>query len=244
MKLNCKGVNNMIKEPLYTIAIDENGKSIQIDKAEKGIKYLCPECNNEFILRKSGKTGRGSRRAHFAHNQLTTNCTPESYLHSSFKLMLLEIMKDYIQKGLPLGVIWKCNYCGKEHGANILNGVLDVKDEYDMKICRPDIALFDARGNVPAVIEVVVTHEPEEAVKYYYKKNNIVLIKIVLDSLKDLENIENKVKTSSDVNICLTLLNQDVKPYVTTAEFIAEYVNKNNEYFKRREQRRKSLKRL
>jgi hypothetical protein len=38
-----------------------------------------------------------------------------------------------------------------------------------MKICKPDIALFDETGKVFTVIEIVVTHKPEDNVIKYYK---------------------------------------------------------------------------
>ena len=78
----------MVKEILYTTALDENGNLIRINDAEKGGTYYCPNCKSEFILRKSGKTGKGSRRPHFAHNNLTTNCTGESNLHFSFSIYI------------------------------------------------------------------------------------------------------------------------------------------------------------
>ena len=71
----------MVKEILYTTAVDKNGNLILIHNAEKGINYYCPVCHKDFILRKSGKTGKGSKRPHFAHNELTPNCTPEGVLH-------------------------------------------------------------------------------------------------------------------------------------------------------------------
>jgi len=61
----------MTNEILYQYAIDENKKLVHIDIVEKGTKFICPECEKEFILKKSGKTGKGSKQPHFAHKELS-----------------------------------------------------------------------------------------------------------------------------------------------------------------------------
>jgi hypothetical protein len=193
----------MKKQLLYITALNENGILVKANDAEKTGKYSCPICKNELILKKSGNTKKGSKRPHFAHYSLTENCTPESVLHYSFKKMLLDKIKDYINKELPMNIVWHCNYCHSHHEGNLLKKVCDVKNEFDMKICRPDIALFDEKGNVFAVIEIIVTHKPEDNVINYYKDNNIILIQIELDSEDDLENIDEKIKIPSLVDCCL-----------------------------------------
>jgi len=94
---------------------------------------------------------------------------------------------------------WKCNICNTEHNGELLFNIIDVKDEYNLVECRPDIALIDNNGNVPIIIEIVVKHEPEKNVIDYCIRHNTTLIRIKVDSINDLENIENKIKYSSDV---------------------------------------------
>jgi hypothetical protein len=36
-----------------------------------------------MILRKSGKTGQGSRRPHFAHKSVNPDCNPETAIHKA-----------------------------------------------------------------------------------------------------------------------------------------------------------------
>jgi competence CoiA-like predicted nuclease len=96
----------MEKEILYTTALDKNDSFIHINNAEKGVNYYCPLCKKEFILRKSGKTGKGSRRPHFAHNELTPNCTPEGVLHYSFKKMLIDLLDKYKAENKPFILNW------------------------------------------------------------------------------------------------------------------------------------------
>ncbi|GMO36490.1 MAG: hypothetical protein Ta2B_16500 [Termitinemataceae bacterium] len=182
----------MKKEILYKYAEDNNGNIIYIDKVESGINYYCPSCKKKFKFR-NGEI----RQRHFAHNIPSPNCTAEGYLHKTFKKLLLELLNTSINQKLPIEINWECNICKKMHNGNLLNGILDVKAEYDMGVCRPDIALFNEIGETPIVIEIVDTHEPEFNAVEHYKKNGITLIKIKVDSLNDLENIENKIKYSS-----------------------------------------------
>ena len=69
---------------------------------------------------------------------------------------------------------------------------------------RPDIALLDEEENVLAVIELVVTHKPEESVLQYYKERKIILVQINLTSEEDLKNVENKIKKPDIVDLCLS----------------------------------------
>jgi hypothetical protein len=86
-----------------------------------------------------------------------------------------------------------------QHNGDLLNDIIDAKDEYNLVECRPDIALIHKNGNVPIIIEIVDKHEPEENVMDYCRKHSTVLIRIKLDSIDDLENIENKIKLPSNV---------------------------------------------
>jgi hypothetical protein len=193
----------MVKEILYTTAIDDNGDLVHIDDAEKGKVYHCPLCKKVFILRKSGKTGKGSKRPHFAHNELTPNCNPETVLHYSFKKMVVDLLNKYISEKNELVINWRCNACAKHHKGNLLAKVTSIKEEHYLKVCKPDIALLDAEENVIAVIEVVVTHKPEEKVLQYYQENKIIHIQINLSSDEDLKIVLSKITTPDIVDYCL-----------------------------------------
>uniref|UniRef100_UPI000ABDD0C1 hypothetical protein n=1 Tax=Treponema endosymbiont of Eucomonympha sp. TaxID=1580831 RepID=UPI000ABDD0C1 len=116
------------------------------------------------------------------------------------------LIKDYISRKLSLDISWECNICKNNHKGNLLAGIIDAKDEYDMEVCRPDIALFNEKRNTPIVIEIVDTHPPEANAIEHYKKNEITLVWIKLNSLTDLENVENIIKYSSIVFFCNPLL--------------------------------------
>ena len=198
----------MSKEILYISAIDKDGNLVHINDAEKGKAYYCPSCRKEFILRKSGKTGKGSKRPHFAHNELTTNCSPESALHYSFKRKLIDFLNQYISENRELIVNWNCSICTKDYTRtsikrNLLEKASQIREEHDLKVCRPDIALLNNNGKVIAAIEIVVTHAPEENAIKYYKENGITLIQLNLQSEEDLFKVKEKITNPDRVNFCL-----------------------------------------
>jgi ribosomal protein L37AE/L43A len=187
---------------LYTVATDKDGNLIKAIDAEKGKDFFCPVCKTDPILRKSGNIGKGAKRPHFAHRSLTPNCTPETALHYSFKNLLARKIEQHIKTISPLPISWNCKYCGLLHEGNLLKKIKDVKIEHYLTICKPDIALIDKEDKVFAVIEVVVTHKPEETVLNFYNKNNIILIQINLTSDKDIDNLDIKISQPDIVSIC------------------------------------------
>ena len=183
-------------ELLNKFAEDNNGKIIHIKNALSSVDYYCPECKEKFILKKGN-----IRQYHFAHNNSSSNCagTGEGYLHKAFKKMLLGIIMNNLNNKSQIIINWKCNICNMEHNGDLLNDIIDAKDEYNLVECRPDIALINQNNQVPIIIEIVYKHEPEKNVFDYCTKNQIVLIRIKLDSIEDLENINNKIQNPTNV---------------------------------------------
>lgn len=212
-----------IKKLLYTVAKNEKGLFIKANEAEKGNNFFCPVCSADLILRKSGNTGKGAKRPHFAHKSLTPNCTPETALHYSFKNLLAEKIQEDINSNTPIAISWLCQFCGLKHTGNLLRKIKNVKVEYYMKVCQPDIALFDENNKVFAVIEIVVTHKPEPKVIEYYTENDIILIQINLTSDEDIDNLEFKISNPDVVRTCYhpkckTCNNFQQKLYMTIIE--------------------------
>ncbi len=187
---------------LYTVATDKNGQLIKANDAEKGADFLCPVCKSELILRKSGKTGKGTKRPHFAHRALTPNCTPETALHYAFKNLLADKLQKHIATQTPLPFSWYCEFCGGQHSGNLLKKVKDVKIEYNLTVCKPDIALLEENEKVFGVIEIVVSHKPEENTLKYYNDKNIILIQINLTSDKDIDELHNRISQPNKVGTC------------------------------------------
>lgn len=187
---------------LYSVAIDPTGGLVLAYNAIKGLEYRCHQCDSQLILRKSGKIGKNSKRPHFAHKTLTPNCTPETALHFSFKNLLYNKIVDCLKSDTEINFNWDCNYCTDNHKGKLLKKIKDVRLEHNLEVCRPDIALLNADGNVFGVIEVVVTHKPEPQVIKYYKENNIILIQIYLNDDRDILLIDEKIEHPDFVAYC------------------------------------------
>jgi hypothetical protein len=190
------------KEILYVTAFDKNSVLVKAKDADKTLDYFCPECKDKLILKKSGKTGKGSKRPHFAHYSQSPNCTPEGVLHKSFKILLLEKIKNNIANKTPIGIEWECINCYEKFKGNLIQFATNAKEEYQFEKCRADIALLNVDNTPFAVIEIVVTHKPEEAAVAFYKENKIALIQIDLKSEDDLDKVDAKISNPTSIYYC------------------------------------------
>jgi len=187
----------MSQKILYTIAKNSLNELINAQDAERGKDYICPVCNQDLILRKGTK-----KRPHFAHKHLTTNCTPETVLHYGFKTLLATRIKECIDKGESLPMAWDCKLCCGRHEGNLIKRAAKVNVEYDLGPCQPDIALLNSNNSVIAVVEVVVTHAPEENVIAYYKEKNIAMVVFKLKKDEDIF-LANDIKLKPfSVSVC------------------------------------------
>ncbi|MBD1900322.1 hypothetical protein H6F50_16530 [Coleofasciculus sp. FACHB-712] len=182
---------------LYSVAYTQEGHLIKAVNAQKGQSYICPNCNRELILRR-GKI----KRPHFAHKTLSVNCTPETALHYIFKILLREKIQHHLESKLPLDIKWNCEYCPNPHTGNLLKKAVQVKLEHNLGVCKPDIALLDKDNKVIAVIEVVVSHSPEQSTLDYYERNKIALIQYILTTDEDISRLNNPLIEPDKVNFC------------------------------------------
>jgi len=187
---------------LYTVALNKTKELVTANEAEKGEDFTCATCDSVLILKKSGKSGPGSKRPHFAHKALNPNCTPETALHFGFKTLLAELLQQKINESSCITISWQCEYCSENHSGNLLKKVKSISLEHNMGLCRPDIALFDSDGNVFGVIEVVVTHKPEQSVLAHYHSQGIICIQLTLTSDEDIYRIEEIISWPSRVHTC------------------------------------------
>lgn len=194
----------MANEILHKYAEDQTGKIIYIDNAVKGTNYYCPNCKEKFTFRK-GEV----RQQHFSHSN-TSSCTGEGYLHKTFKKLLVEFLKEHIINKKTIGFTAQCNVCNKVHTYTLLQGMVDVLEEYNMDVCRPDISLLNDQKIIPLVIEIIDKHEIEESAYNFYQEKGITVLRIKIETISDLENIEEKIKkpTTLIINnnlVCLTV---------------------------------------
>jgi ribosomal protein L37AE/L43A len=188
---------------LYAAAKDKFEELVTAIDAPKGEEYFCPQCGGKMILRRSGNTGPNSKRPHFSHKALNANCTPESVLHFGFKTLAYQLINKKSSEDAEIKISWNCGKCrGTHSGRNLLKQANKAKLEYNLGPCIPDIALFDAKGNVLAVVEIVVTHAPELAVLSYYRENKIILIQYNLSCETELFDVEKRLSKPDSVDAC------------------------------------------
>ena len=189
---------------LLQYAHDTEGNMVYVGNAQKGQKYTCPNCNAELLL-KISKIPEGQkyhRRNHFAHKGNSDNHCSESFLHKLFKEKCKEFIHKKITDKESIDFEWKCGKCGEKHKGNLLKKAVKVLTEYKLGECIPDIALFDEKGNVIIVIEIVVTHKPEPyALKYYYD-NKIACLQLKIEDFDDCDKIPEKLAHPVNVNLC------------------------------------------
>jgi hypothetical protein len=193
-----------MKEILYGTAFDTNGILTKAVDASKEIKYRCTHCQNIVKLKKSEKWLKGekkSKRPHFSHLALSPNCSPESVLHFGFKTILFNKIKSKIEVKDVYPIRWECTMCFNQHTIDILRKADDVRLEFPLNFCKPDILLF-SKGKPILAIEIVVTHKPESKVLLYYKDNSIAVLTIELTSDQDLNLIDEPILFPTSVSEC------------------------------------------
>ncbi|MBP5649336.1 MAG: hypothetical protein J6X29_04965 [Clostridia bacterium] len=180
-----------MKPLLIDFAYDSNKNAVNASEAIKGEEYYCPNCGVKLVFKNSGKTGKGTRRPHFAHPS-GSNCN-ESPLHAIFKDKVVDILQHFLERREKFDILCRCVRCGKVLSANVLQENMRIQKEcWLAKEARPDIALIDANGQVYAVIEIVVTHGIEDATLNYYKKMKIAVFRYDITD-KDIQDIERRL---------------------------------------------------
>lgn len=188
----------MSKEILYSFANDDCGNVVAAYTAQRGQTYFCPSCNGEMVSRMGKKV-----RPHYAHKSLSPNCSPESALHFGFKRLLYNRIFTSLSKGESLTIQWDCKSCCGSHTGDLLRRTTLVEEECSLGACRPDIGLLDKSGNVVAVIEVVVTHPPDETAIEYYQAKGIPLVVFHLKSDSELSRASEEILKPDLVDACL-----------------------------------------
>jgi len=188
-----------MRDILYAFVNNDMNELINVKDAQKGNKYFCPICNGEMILRKSE---RQFKRPHFAHKNLSDNCSPETILHYGFKNLLFNKINDAIKNNIPLRFEWDCKHCEELHAGNLIKRVFLIKLEAELDNYRPDLTLYNGSNTVIAAIEIVVSHPPEPELIRYYKDNNVILIQFDLKSDNDLSILESDTLKPSLVDFC------------------------------------------
>lgn len=158
---------------------------------------LCIVCGTALVARKGAKVTH-----HFAHPS-NANCSGETVLHVLAKRFLVERIQQAISTRSELPISWQCTLCDDHHSGNLVKKAARVAMEMAFDECRPDITLLDEKDAPVAIIEVVVTHAPEENVLNFCKTRRVVLVTCKIKNAGDLEAIRSEpMLKPTDVGLC------------------------------------------
>lgn len=192
----------MEKTLLNPWALNAANKIISIEHAHKGEEYRCPVCHQPMSYCKKGD-GPHARIDHFKH-RVHTDChgAGESEIHKMAKVGIYQILRNAIEKRQDIPFCWKCPECDMDFKGDLLKRAKTVEMEKDLNEARPDIAILDDKGTVFVAIEIVFTHDVESKTLKFFEDYNIVLIRVVIHSAEDCNDLLFKLKYPDSVNLC------------------------------------------
>lgn len=197
-------------------ALDCDGNPILPENAERRGTYTCPKCKGQLHVKKRGK-GKRSRRDHFYHkaDSACKGFTPretESYIHKTAKECIFKMLESCVDNAAPFPITWTCPICGQRFTGNLLHNAKSIKVEKQFKDKaegqdhkQPDVSLVDENGKLLVAIEVVYTHDIEPETWNFYNANHVTVIRLVFETVEELNNIEQKIHNPDSVNVCLNI---------------------------------------
>jgi hypothetical protein len=174
-------------------------------EAEKGIAYVCPDCEKDLILKKGEIL-----RHHFAHKSSETPCTyydrpSESQMHKEAK----HLIASRINNGDPLTIIRKCRNRGcdfKElHQITNAKAVEEYAFMHNDSHKKADIGIVvDDKLNY--VIEVYYTHKTsaEDRPEPWCEADATETVRQPQNITSRKEFIINCIRNSYECNSCIT----------------------------------------
>lgn len=156
----------------YALNIDSN--LVRPFEAQKGEELFCPSCHESLVVKAGEKlaaTGKGRIR-HFAH-PANANCSQESILHITGKMLVSKAIKDNAKHNKSIVVKNTCDNCENGFDSDLPGGMFSYARE---EVCLKDITnavnencksyRFDVvayRGDSPSlIIEVCVSNPVSE----------------------------------------------------------------------------------
>lgn len=170
-----------------------DGELVHVSAVERGLACgcVCVECGTRLVARWGPKT-----RPHFAHHAAVGVCDGESLLHRLGKRILAQRMERAIATQRSVNVRWGCERCSRDHETDLVGGATGVGVEHTIGTAgggriRPDVAVFGRSGELQTLCEVVVTHEPDQAVYDYARANGVAVAEFHIATVADLEGLEH-----------------------------------------------------
>ncbi|WP_315094095.1 competence protein CoiA family protein [uncultured Cellulomonas sp.] len=135
----------------------------------------CVGCAQAVSLRAGTKV-----RPHFGHRPGAVCTAPETVLHSTAIQVIATALSDAIMAGDPYPVQWWCGTCSIVNDGNLARGqgrTITVDTALPGVLFRPDIAVL-AAGRPIAAVEVVVTHDVDDATAAYFDQAGMAVIRV------------------------------------------------------------------
>lgn len=131
------------------------GKLVKASAASKGIRYVCPGCDDQLILRAGPVMAQN-----FAH-KVGGACTGESVLHKTAKALLVQTVREHVERPrITLRCV--CATCRQPFTKPLPSTAFDDAFEeisIERRIC--DVVTF-SQGDPNLAIEVLVTHAVDQ----------------------------------------------------------------------------------
>ena len=161
--------------------------------------YHCPGCGGPVIPKKGA-----IKRHHFGHFAESTNCG-ETALHQTAMRLIHDGISLALRERRDITLAWPCSKCSKAHERPLLTKATSIVMEQNVGSYRPDLVLYDAAQRAIAVIEVIVSHDPEPEARRYYQAQRIGLIEYGIETEADVERLRNlSVLRATATSVCLT----------------------------------------
>lgn len=179
---------------------ERDGELLHISAVERGRKCecRCAVCHAPLVARKGKKL-----RHHFAHDP-GANCSEETVLHHLGKLIVHRRIVRAIEAGTPLQVTWPCEDCGDRHEGNLVKLAHGASMELSLGVCRPDATILRRDGTPVAMVEIVVSHRPDQNVLAYAAEKGVKLVEFHLRSADDLEVLDKAAELpATKVDLCM-----------------------------------------
>ena len=164
----------------YPCAYTHPYRMVKIEGAERGTRYFCYGCDRPMVARLKGDF----RAKHFAHKAGYAECRGDDALHKAAVAAVVEGFLDATKNGKDYRVSYPCPECriGELKGNVATPGASIATERSAVRNTRADLVIYDTNPNktspVRMMIEIVLTHDLEEATASRYEESRIPVVKV------------------------------------------------------------------
>ena len=180
----------------YPAAEAGGGHLVSIHDATAGTPYACFGCGAPMVARKGTK-----RTWHFAHKPPISECSdPDRALHETAKAMILQGFTEALTRLGEYRVGFCCGDCGTEVTWNIARpGSMIAPERTVVESTRSDLVI-ERPEKSPLIVEIVVTHEIEEATRAHYEQSELPVL-VVRPQWDTITELAHTLIADDSINI-------------------------------------------